>query len=200
MAKPYVADSCEIQCSIEDSGAKVADPRNCRQFYFCLSDGNPSSSPISCGPNKIFNPVKKECISGMDCEASCPPAPCQVTCPGHFGMFINHPTNCHSYYACLPDGQNIPGSCGEQYFDVNLQRCTDDRYACCECRAMCHTPNSQVEDPSDCHNFYVCDSVLNLLGPTKCPENEVFDVSTGRCSNSARCFQPCNSTRIDLTV
>ncbi|KAK3871818.1 hypothetical protein Pcinc_023067 [Petrolisthes cinctipes] len=191
--------SCVPNCTDYNAGERIPDPKNCRQFYTCLLDGEPSDVSFPCDEGFIFDWNVRDCLDETDptvvCELCMPT--CQFQCPGDGeGTVVADLTYCNKYYVCGTSPDPIPVVCDMgYYFDGGV--CQEDPDLCCNsCLAFCYEAFTEVADPTDCTKFYFCREKLSYPladDIRQCPEGEIFNPPKGHCvaEEGTECHQPC---------
>lgn len=185
-------DECSLSCEGKEPGEWVADPYNCTQFYLCLEDGSPSDHPLPCDQGHFEDGT---CQGQSLCDPPCITGYCDIVCkrPLHY---IADRFDCSIYYLCSVSNDALgPYTCPEDKPFFNGQSCTADQDKCCkrDCMPYCNATNTQIIDPTDCHNYYICLE----LGPAHpdylffCTNGWGFDIASGHCSQDAHCEVLC---------
>lgn len=185
---------CAVNCTGVETGTKFADPEDCRNFYICLEDGEPSDMPVACENSLYFDVSSSSCSDTA--PASCEPCNyCHSRCEPGITDLIADPMDCQKYYVCLALDNIIPATCeNNTYF--NGSSCVDDDTVCCNpCAVYCPRGGIEIYDPQDCNMYYLCESEGY---PTEnyhflCPDDKpFFDRKTFRCIDSDDvCENPC---------
>ncbi|XP_064100301.1 uncharacterized protein LOC135211120 [Macrobrachium nipponense] len=89
--------------------------------------------------------------------------------------------------------QNIHVTSTTQHYETILSS-TDNPS---ECSPTCLVPDSWLPDPTDCHHFYVCHFLNDIISKPRriaCPANRpVFSREEGRCLAKAPCIVTCQT-------
>ncbi|PSN31560.1 hypothetical protein C0J52_25057 [Blattella germanica] len=112
-------------------------------------------------------------------------------CPS-IGLFPDS-TDKHKFYVCSSSLEAIPGSCmkGKGIFDPLNRICI---FAVgCKSEFTC-VGAGIFQDPTDCHNFYVCDSNLQATAGTCMGGNGSFDAISKVCR-----VTPCSGAPVTVT-
>ncbi|ROT65561.1 peritrophin-44-like protein [Penaeus vannamei] len=212
VAVAVCVDKCSPDCTGKPAGFMVPDPMDCKQFYYCLNGEFPMDHPFPCGPGMIFDVILNKCQVGTDCTAQCPTAVpnCHFTCDATYDL-VRDPSSCSQYFQCLPHGLEGPFACGSGTPYFNGENCVDDEGACCsdQCTAYCEAAMTQIADPKNCTNYYIClapglASEENHFPPsatlTSSPSvtSTTMETSTTVCIDSLVCtvpgaFSKCNT-------
>ncbi|KAK7086507.1 hypothetical protein SK128_015258 [Halocaridina rubra] len=182
------SQSCDPDCSGQNPGTKVEDPRNCTRYYICMAGELPSDVPLPCPSGEEFmsGVCQAPAPGATPCSPSCSPTGCHLTCTS-IGDHIADPFNCQAFYTCDVGGPGIVQFCPESipHFDHSQQKCANDESVCCSpsCEPYCDTNVIQIADPTDCTKFYICDSAP-IYPPFSCPPGEIFDIGIGHCSSA----------------
>ncbi|KAH8270319.1 hypothetical protein KR018_007863, partial [Drosophila ironensis] len=102
----------------------VSDRATCRGYYYCrdLGSGIPDPDPIyhQCNEDNFFNQERQACMQRETQKCSLD------RCDGRdSGYEIAENEGCHNYIECVDGREETVFSCEDQYFDVELQKCTD---------------------------------------------------------------------------
>lgn len=190
-----LAQICVPDCTYSSPGDKIPDPKNCHNYYVCMTDGTPSDVPFRCDDGQKFdNKTEFDCTDENTAVcAVCPPT-CKFICSDSSLSFIADAAQCNKYYLCNGD-DILPLNCPPEspYFDGD--QCQEDPSMCCDgCSVYCYEAYTEVPDPYNCSNFYFCQGV-DYYPETEdlftCPSGERFDFTLGHCSPNAPCVQPC---------
>lgn len=220
--------TCQPDCSGRTTGDRVQDPRDCTKYYYCLEEGQVSERSLFCRSNHIFDAALGECVAVEDphapCQPSCepvsPPAGCAVECKSDGEDLVQNVFDCNTYYYCVGEEYHGPFFCPEERPYFNGDHCvgrkvkegekgvSDDEPAvkiepgaCCQhpCAAYCPKANMQIQDPQDCHYFYICleEGPANTDLYFPCPQGTTVDYKTGLCvKGDIPCHIPCTSDDI----
>lgn len=190
---------CAPNCTDHDAGDHVPDPQNCDSYYLCLLDGEASDVSIPCDEGYMFDWSVLKCMDENDpslvCDLCMPT--CQFQCPGNgVETLVADLSYCNKYYECGTSPEPIALFCDVgYYFDGEV--CQEDPGQCCNsCHAFCYDAFTQVADPANCTNFYLCQEDLSYPGADdllQCPSGEIFNPTRGHCSpeEETECHQPC---------
>ncbi|XP_045124737.1 uncharacterized protein LOC123512409 [Portunus trituberculatus] len=193
-----IATVCSPSCIGHSPGDKVPDPLSCYRYYYCKTDGSPTDSPVLCPDNApIFDAASKECNDTAACHVRCL-NPCQISCKNNMQL-IGDTIECGTYYLCIPGGVQGPFYCSSDtpFFSREKELCVADHTVCCDkedrCVPMCEGEGTEIIDPRDCRNYYVCTGPGVPLDENhhRCPEGQVFDVYWGSCSADSKCYTLC---------
>ncbi|KAK7083052.1 hypothetical protein SK128_005617 [Halocaridina rubra] len=198
LATVSAQDDCVPICPGTVGKIKVADPYNCKNYYFCRNS-QPDPLPVYCGDGKQFNSTKGECVT--ETLASCEPrcyvgggtGICHLTCEA-INDFVSDPFDCSTYYECAPGGK-IPHKCplSKPYFSIT--GCSTDDSLCCVpgCTPVCNVNEVIIADPTNCSNYYECQApgIPSNISKRSCPVGTYFDIVIGRCSSMAECLILC---------
>uniref|UniRef100_A0A0P4W2G1 Chitin-binding type-2 domain-containing protein n=1 Tax=Scylla olivacea TaxID=85551 RepID=A0A0P4W2G1_SCYOL len=164
----------------------------------------PSHTSLPCQPGNIFDPIEEKCSPGNTCTALCVPPDCHLTCTEEVDL-ISDPNDCGTYRVCLAGvvvGE--PQHCNSDTPYFNGKFCGTDANQCCSelCTPYCYKNVIQAPDPEDCKAFYIC---LEEGEPSQdnhfyCPNDEIFDISLGRCTPDAQCRILCDDSTSGPTV
>ncbi|XP_045105059.1 uncharacterized protein LOC123500404 [Portunus trituberculatus] len=193
---PLVLTICEPSCKGKDPGDHVEDPKNCTKYYICMPGHIPTQSSLPCDPGNIFDPDLGICSPGNTCTASCVPPDCHLTCTEQVDL-ISDPYDCSVYWVCLA-GQVVGDSkrCEADAPYFNGKFCVNDKSQCCTelCRPYCYEGVYQAPDPTNCTAFYICEEegVPSEDVHFSCKDNEIFDITLGRCTPDAQCRPLCD--------
>nr|XP_045619744.1 uncharacterized protein LOC123771303 [Procambarus clarkii] len=181
-------DCGKPDCRSTLDGGKVADPTNCRQFYFCVS-GEPTEEPFVCEEGMIFNSTVEDCVPGDTCVTQC--SPCSYECPDvpEPPTYIADRYNCSIYHECVSEATHFCEA-NKPYFDGSS--CQANKANCCSCKPYCSDSDlfSYVIDPTDCKRYYFCDTIGVPQYSLECQFGN-FDITTNKCSDSAPCILFC---------
>ncbi|XP_068231665.1 uncharacterized protein [Palaemon carinicauda] len=87
--------------------------------------------------------------------------------------------------------QTLPSTFSHPNYEIVLS--TNDNPS--ECSPTCLVPDSWLPDPTDCHYFYVCHFLNDIISKPRriaCPANRpVFSRDEGRCQAKAPCVVTC---------
>ena len=196
---PGVLATCKPDCTGKNPGDKVEDPKDCRNYYICMSSG-PTDHTLSCGAVNHFDPELGECASGTACFPSCVLPPCHLTCTDNIDL-ISDPFDCSMYYVCLAGGvvgESYRCPNDKPYFDGKF--CVGNEDTCCSelCTPYCYSYVVQAPDPKNCTKYYICEheGQPDESHHFSCGKHEVFDVSVGRCVKGAQCKTLCGDERV----
>ncbi|KAK8376896.1 hypothetical protein O3P69_010081 [Scylla paramamosain] len=193
---PGVLAICEPNCKGKKPGDKVEDPKDCKRYYICMSGEVPSDVSVPCDPGNIFDPHLEVCSPGDTCMASCVPPNCHLTCTEQVDL-ISDPFDCSVYWMCLA-GQVVGDSkrCESDAPYFNGKFCVQDKSQCCSelCTPYCYKDVYQIPDPTNCTAFYICEKegVPSEAYHFSCKNNEIFDITLGRCTPDAQCRPLCD--------
>lgn len=112
------------------------------------------------------------------------------TCAYYTG-YIANPTNCQGWGACENGVLVATGLCGEGLlYDSKRGICNYASQVQCSTSAadICANSNDNtlVAQPSDCTSYCYCRN-KTIRGCTTCPNNQLFNPSTGQCVNRYVC-------------
>ncbi|SPP84676.1 peritrophin-48 [Drosophila guanche] len=101
----------------------VSDGATCRGYFYCrdLGSGVPDPNPerLQCGVDYFFNVERQACMprETQKCD--------EDRCDGRdSGFELASVKGCHNYLTCA-DGKEVNVlTCGDEYFDVEAQKCT----------------------------------------------------------------------------
>lgn len=189
---------CQPDCSGHSEGDYVEDPLDCKKFYVCVHENEPSEHPIACQPpTGVFDPVNGMCVSGDTCVSSCGGGACHLRCRGDQDL-VSNPENCREYFQCDKDlNLQGPKRCPSErpYFDG--WSCVEDSWKCCvpECSPYCHTGDVQIIDPYDCTKFYICsgEGPAQEANHYSCDPGETFQSSSSNCEAGGPCLTLCGN-------
>lgn len=204
VAVAVCVDKCSPDCTGEPAGSMVPDPMDCKQFYYCLNGEFPMDHPFPCGPGQIFDDILNKCQVGTDCTPQCPTTVpnCHFTCDATYDL-VRDPSSCSQYFQCLPHGLEGPFACGSGTPYFNGENCVDDEGACCsdQCTAYCEAAMTQIADPKNCTNYYIClaPGLASEENHFPCDAGETFNIATGRCDSGASCVTLCGASTVGPT-
>ncbi|KAG7163637.1 uncharacterized protein LOC121872522 [Homarus americanus] len=188
-------NGCVPTCANKTEGSLIADPTNCRKYYICLKDNDPSDFTMECSDGQLFDNVTFQCQPHDNATCGvCEPS-CQFTCPKNITtpVLIADRKSCKNFIICTPAGDQLSTPCPENKPYFNGTSCTTNNAQCCDpCVSYCPEAYTEVPDPTNCTNFYFCNAKgypdeTNLF---TCTEG-YFDEVTGVCSTDAACIEPC---------
>ncbi|KAK3872844.1 hypothetical protein Pcinc_022099 [Petrolisthes cinctipes] len=191
-----VQSSCQLDCTGKQQGDKVADPRNCYKYYYCLANELPSDASLYCPEGApVFDPLTNECSPTATCTITCFKE-CHTPCNNTMD-YVGDPLNCGIYYVCLPSGADGPFECPLNVPNFDGVNCVADPSVCCNeadlCNSFCMKEGIEIPYPYDCRSFYLCSEYgpPNESNLFTCPNGMNFDVYMGHCSSTAECKTLC---------
>lgn len=192
---PWTLAICEPDCTGKEPGEKTEDPKNCHNYYICMTGGIPTHDPLPCGDNNHFDPSEGDCVGGGDCTDSCVLPPCHVTCTASVDI-ISDPFNCSVYRVCAGGNYIAEYHCPNDTPFFDGEYCQIDPDQCCSelCTPYCYPDVIQAPDPNDCRSFYICEAEGKPEQDHHftCDDNEVFDFIVGRCVTGTSCRNLCS--------
>ena len=196
-------------CAGKQPADLVDDQNDCHKFYVCIADGKPTDVSFSCGEGMHFE--FGNCTEGADCQNKCDDSSdlgsadnCKLECEANLD-FINHKTDCNTYFICLPGGDTQALNCPPElpYFDSAAKNCTTDQSKCClGCDYTCTDTVEEIADPYDCHSFYTC---MGTAGKPDekfhgtCPTGMIFDAAAHNCAEGETCENTCDGGNPNVT-
>lgn len=203
---PAATTTCDPQkdCAKAKPGDLVPDPKNCYNYYVCVSTaGGVTSSDTSfaCPDGQYFDTTSAKCADET--------TPCQSVCGGQCSLscsealdVLGFPGNCSKYYVCIFGGGRVLTECPVETPYFNGENCTTNSATCCDfCSATCDQIGVQIPDPLDCRSYYVCVQT----GPANpdyrgtCDHGQIFDSNLGECTAGTTCTPLCPSTPTTTT-
>ncbi|KAK3792909.1 hypothetical protein RRG08_033760 [Elysia crispata] len=119
-----------------------------------------------------------------------------ITCPGQYNRLFQDPSDCSSYYICN-NNRLSKGRCpAGQVYDPRHNSCGNYQTPSgCQSLGLtfsssqvhhaptyrCPESHGKFQDTNDCSGYYVCTNYQ--AHRYKCPNGQMFDPSTGVCSN-----------------
>ncbi|KAL7638855.1 UNVERIFIED_CONTAM: hypothetical protein RMT77_010389 [Armadillidium vulgare] len=196
------------KCAAHSPGYKVVDPKDCHNYYICIEDANgdviPSDSYYECSSGYYFYENNQQCQSGT-CSSTCLNL-CPVECTLYEYERIADQNDCSAFYTCRPGNLEVKSVCPSEapYFDGDV--CTTSSFSCCDtCVPYCEKQYTEIADPFNCRNYYMCTTTGRASEDNKssCPETEVFDPTLGKCipeDPRNPCVPVCSSTTTTTTT
>ena len=201
----WSADVCTPTCEGRDKGDYVADPLNCTQYYICLNDCQLIDVPKSCEEGTYFDgsisPPADPCTGSGKCKPLCMNSACVTECVDGIN-FANDPKNpCQGVIYCASSDKPSISFCpSDKYFSYEKQTCTDNSYDCCDpCIPYCTKPFTQIQNPSNCREYYFCNKDVQIDEDKVhiCPEDQMFNSTSGHCGTYDEDF--CHENEIDCS-
>lgn len=198
--------SLENICVGQADGSYVANPDNCKSYFYC---DNSIGYAGLCNSNYHWNSTLKVCeyAANYTCPASgsSKSATSTLTCSDvPDGTFLPSNTSCSAYYVC-EGGKAIAGSCNASiplYFDATTGTCGYASDVTCDISgtdesdqisvpynytAICGTTNSTAHfasDPANCTGYFYCsDSTDASPSHGYCPDSLYFNATTQECAS-----------------
>lgn len=194
---------CENRCVTAKDGTWVANPTDCRSFYYCLKNKATNSS---CGPEYYFDQTKQMCVYPRNSQC--------IRNVNNICELLKENTKfrdesmCSKYYKC--EKETLKGvECKNKYFNVEKQDCDDKSNVMCNAHPV--PPNTCIKskkpyvglksDGVTCRGYFVCaykgDHVHDLYPAwLQCPVGTFFDQE-----NSQECRKSldvkCNYNRCE---
>ncbi|XP_071542480.1 uncharacterized protein [Panulirus ornatus] len=183
-------DKCEPDCTGKQPGDMVADPMNCRQFYFCLDGGSYTETPFPCNPGTIFS--EEKCVPGDDCVPLCNKRSlCQFECIDVEISKKADQYDCTVYSDCA-SGRSFKCPSESPFFDGHS--CQTDEQRCCSCSPFCRKSDAGhfVIDMVDCKKRYYCTEIGIPQYASTCSSGNV-DILSDSCSETTPCVTLCTN-------
>ncbi|KAL7638854.1 UNVERIFIED_CONTAM: hypothetical protein RMT77_010388 [Armadillidium vulgare] len=178
---------CNSYTSCVNSGTRVPDPLDCRNYRYCtygpFGHFIPTDHSYACSSKYYFDPVRGSCSYGT-CTHDCVNI-CSLECATFENETVAVPNDCSSFYTCTPNHIKIKSQCPPEapYFSGTI--CSPNSYSCCDsCVPYCKESYIQVPDPFDCRNYYLCSAigVPSKEDKNRCPEGQYFNPYVGKCA------------------
>ncbi|KAG7170950.1 hypothetical protein Hamer_G012523 [Homarus americanus] len=209
---PPLQESCNLPCTAPEM--KVADPYNCHYFYACrfTEDLMPIPIRVKCPRRRpVFSAVSGTCVAEGPCVVRCQssatiiiPPPQSTTTLSSISL-SQHPTHPESVVTnttvttptpTTPD-INIMFNMTTTTATITSSVTTTTEFLY-DCQPTCLVADSWLSDPTDCHYFYVCHFINDVISKPrriKCPYHlPIFSQHLGRCTADAPCVTSCNHT------
>ena len=178
---------------------RIADPSNCRQYYFCNKDQLYSEHPFKCASSYVFMPDNGTCELGAFCSPPCDRFKrCHYSCyPGSQHYLVADRVDCTTYHVCNPNNTYVVETrhctVTKPYF--NGAFCQEDIEQCCNCQPYCSDSDvgSAVIDPVDCRRYFKCWVVGIPFFVSHCPSGTYFNTTTGACDEETTCELTCTN-------
>ncbi|KAK7063111.1 hypothetical protein SK128_013841 [Halocaridina rubra] len=206
-------EPCDLKCSAPNM--KVADPTDCHYYYLCMIGENLNPRPIRvrCPSGRpVFDADNGECTSDAVCLIKCYKEP-EVDSSTSNTLLISSTVNniITTPYDSVNDSSFNDDSVFfevEDFRNLTLDHSSnnstisttanDFASKISDCSPICLVPDSWLPDPTDCHYFYVCHFLNDILSKPRrigCPPNRpVFSRKEGRCLVDGPCEVRCNNT------
>nr|XP_045584831.1 mucin-5AC-like [Procambarus clarkii] len=211
-ATPGWEGTCELSCPAPDM--KVGDPRDCHYFFICRFTDNLTLKPIrvKCPLRRpMFKAGTGECVERFPCLAKCPAStnliflpPPQPTSSSPLVTFSNSTPATYTSLSPYPTNFDIitntidtPSSNGTFTIGATTSPSTITTNLPADCNPTCLVADSWLADPTDCHFFYVCHFINDVIARPRrirCPTNRpIFNQELGRCTAEGRCITSCKN-------
>lgn len=189
---------------------------DCNYYIHCI---NQVGSIQRCPVMYIFDPNQLRCVAGNPetCEittttmvpTTITPPDCPSTDDPLNPIFHPHPYDCSKYFMCF-NGSAIPRECYDGLlWSVENEWCDYPENVSCDLNILPTPPPPFCSDwilcPSSgfgylpnfnlCHRYFEC--IFAVRHMRTCPEGEIFDVASLRCSNSETALCVINAECID---
>ncbi|KAL7638839.1 UNVERIFIED_CONTAM: hypothetical protein RMT77_010373 [Armadillidium vulgare] len=195
---------CDIlgACDNQYPGTKIEDPSDCHKYYICITttegDVVISDAAMPCPAGYYFNDEQQDClVEDYKCRNKCDNLFCSRSCDNvPDGTRIAYPDDCSKFRVCAQDSEPVVGECSSETPYFNGTSCSNDVNSCCDiCTPYCEVAYTEVEDPFDCHSFYLCqwDDYIPESEHFTCESGKYYSVAEGDCvdSNGTTCNSVC---------
>ncbi|XP_073843643.1 uncharacterized protein isoform X2 [Musca autumnalis] len=182
----------ESYCNVVPDGVAIKEGNSQPEaFEICWDEELYAGS---CPQGYVFEPQQGDC-SKDPTSAAQPTEPVEPKesfnpnelCPRLAnGTLIKDPRACNEYFECAENGEVLPRSCGNLYFDRQTGECVNPNKVECLSSQPCKDKHGEfVADPYSCQAYYYCDRGNAIKAV--CPNNVAFNPKKKVCDGKYKC-------------
>ena len=178
---------CDNHCQGANDGIWVADPTNCRGYYYCL---NGKGIHGNCGAGLHYSETNQMCMYTKNSECVDVNNICELVPDGT--KFLDE-KDCSKYYECKKNNQQTRTSCAKgKYFSKEDENCLEKMNVKCNAhpKVSCKDSLGKIyvglkSDGATCRGYFNCANKGKVedIDPIwhQCPEGKFFSDVDQKC-------------------